>query len=258
MTKLACLSHRIQVLSFTIVLGMGAVSAWAAHPIVSDDTGTQGQGHWQYELSHDWGREKDSVQAVTRIKNVSTTLTYGLREDWDLALTLGHDHDSDAASTHSGLGDMLVQSKWRFAGSAEGWSMAFKPALSLPTGSASKGFGTGHSTLALGLLAQYASQNWRFLANAGWQWNRNQLAQREHIWSSSLAALYSPQANWTIMADWALQRTPDLQSQRFEQQLTLGLAWHPTPDWDWDVGYRSNLRNTEAARSIGLGMAYRW
>jgi hypothetical protein len=247
---------------FRTLSGLGltalACSVWAAHPIVSDDTGTQGAGHWQYELSQDWAHETEPGIAPDRSHATSSTLTYGLRDNLDLAVSVAHDHDNDSSVVHNGMADVLLQGKWRFYDDQKAWSMALKPVLSLPTGSTSKGFGTGRTTAALAWVGQYQQDAWSVLGNAGLQWNRNKLGQYQHIWSASVATIYRPQEQWSIMADWSVHRALDPSAQQHPQLLTLGLAWHPRSNWDLDVGYRRNLHGDSALRSTGVGMAYRW
>ena len=72
----------------------GAVSlyiplAQAAHPLVTEDTGTQGQGHYQFEFSVDQTRTADAG-AVVHNRVFSTTLTYGLTDTLDVAISLPH------------------------------------------------------------------------------------------------------------------------------------------------------------------------
>ena len=37
---------------------LAGASAWAAHPLITDDTGTQGTGHWQLEINTDQTRSR--------------------------------------------------------------------------------------------------------------------------------------------------------------------------------------------------------
>lgn len=249
---------RIQQFFFWVLVAFISPQSWAAHPLVTDDTGTQGQGKWQYELSQDAEKQALDPVAMARHSNLSTTLTYGLNNNSDIAISLSHEHSSDPASIHSGIGDVLLQSKWRFYENAQGWSLALKPVVSLPTGNTHKGFGAGHSTVAGNLIAQYSQQSWLWMGNVGVQWNHNRLQEYETVWNASLASTYALGEQWALMAEWSVHRDPDPNVTYHPQQITTGLAWHPTPALDLDLGLRRSVRHAEHIHGAGAGLTYRW
>ena len=78
----------------------------AAHPLVSDDTGTQGAGRWQFEASADRTRERDDG-LVAREHEVAFTLTRGLSDTLDLAIGLPWLRlAASGAPTQRGAGDL--------------------------------------------------------------------------------------------------------------------------------------------------------
>ena len=49
-----------------VALLLIACPSWAAHPLITDDTGTQGKGKFQLELNgqYDWDKEKSEDVSV--------------------------------------------------------------------------------------------------------------------------------------------------------------------------------------------------
>lgn len=70
-------------------------SSWAAHPYITDDTGTQGTGNWQLELlaEHDRNaRTADpgggALHQVCKVILFNPVLTYGVHDTLDVAFGL--------------------------------------------------------------------------------------------------------------------------------------------------------------------------
>ncbi|MCX5824280.1 MAG: hypothetical protein NTY86_12455 [Deltaproteobacteria bacterium] len=65
--------------------------AWGAHPLITDDAGTQGKGKFQVEVSGQYDSDKETVNGVSAESTgaqVATTLSYGFIENADLVLSL--------------------------------------------------------------------------------------------------------------------------------------------------------------------------
>ena len=172
-------------------LCLAATAAMAAHPLVSDDTGTQGRGHSQFELSTDRDRTRTDA-GVERAQSTAATYSYGVHDDVDLGISVPHVYQRAPGEAHQqGLGDVALQAKWRFH-AGERWSLALKPAVTLPSGSHGKGLGNGRATTALHLLAQYEAEPVTWLVNVGGTHNNSRDGQRKALWSASTALLYTP------------------------------------------------------------------
>ncbi len=117
--------------------------SFAAHPLVTDDTGTQGKGKFQFELNGSYGRNKDNGVA-TKTTQISTALTYGLSDTADIVFTLPYEHikkeDSGVVTKGDGISDISFEIKWRFY-EKDGLSFGFKPGFALPTGDEGKWLG---------------------------------------------------------------------------------------------------------------------
>ena len=66
-------------------------TALAAHPLLTEDTGTQGTGHVQLELTHDLSHAKDAA-SDTRARRINAVLSVGLAENLDVIIGVVETH----------------------------------------------------------------------------------------------------------------------------------------------------------------------
>ena len=100
-----------------------AGAAMAAHPLITDDTGTQGKGRSQFELNSDHDRTRTDA-GIERVQSGSAGFTYGVHDDVDLGISLPHTSRRVPGEVRQqGVGDVTLQAKWRFH-SGERWSLA--------------------------------------------------------------------------------------------------------------------------------------
>lgn len=151
----------------------------AAHPYITDDTGTQGTGKWQLELMAERGRNARSadpgggpVHQVRTATLFNPVLTYGILDTLDIALGLNHlrqrtTEDGIGIQSDAGAGDSTLELKWRFH-DANGLSLALKPALVLPSGDENRGLGTGRFAWGANVIATRAAKPWVLLAGVAY------------------------------------------------------------------------------------------
>ncbi|MDR2128296.1 MAG: transporter [Burkholderiaceae bacterium] len=232
--------------------------AHAGHPLVSDDTGTQGTGNWQFEANTDYTSVKEEG-IKSRSWAVNAALAYGLIEPLDISINVPLQRDkTDGESAQKGIGDVSLVAKWRFYENDNGWSVALKPEVTLPTGKESKGLGAGRATAALSLLGQYEQAGWIWLVNAGLTYNDNKVDERKSLWSASTALLYSPNEQWTFAVDTGLSRNPDKGSSKKPAYAVLGAIYHVNKDLDLDIGYQRSLQSGPTEHTVGVGLTMRW
>lgn len=231
--------------------------AQAAHPLLTDDTGTQGAGNWQLELNTDHTRTRDAG-ATGWQRSAAGTWTHGVADTLDLALGLPWLQVSEPGEARGrGVGDATLQAKWRFYDDGVGWSLGLRPAITLPTGSSSTGLGNGRATAGVALLSTLERGDWTWLANAGYTWNRNAVGDRQHLWAVSSALLYAVTPQWSLAADVGVARSADIAAGTVRYGL-LGAIWHVNKDLDLDVGWRRTLEGGAASQTLGAGMTVRW
>src|SRR3990172_7348403 len=114
------MSKKIQsaVLTVGFIVAITAGTAFAAHPLITDDTGTQGKGKAQLELIGEYGVDKE--EGVTeKGYEVPTVpfLSYGITDSMDLVFGLPYAlvtvEDAEITTAVRGATDMSIELKTR-------------------------------------------------------------------------------------------------------------------------------------------------
>ena len=205
---------------FFALLILSSVS-YAAHPLITDDTGTQGKGKFQVELNSEVGFDKEKDEGITtkeRGSEVSTILSYGITDNVDVVLGVPYQwnkawEDGDMTSDEDGVSDMSIELKWRFY-EAEGLGLALKPGITLPTGNEEKGLGSGRMSYGLTFITTKEIEPWAFHLNLAYTHNEYKLeedkdANRKDIWHASLASQVEVIKDLSIVANIGVEKNAD-------------------------------------------------
>lgn len=154
------------------LLALATTRAGASPPYVLDDGDVEPVGHVEIDLG---------PLATTGSGGTSGDLTY---LEADLGVRPGLETDLSGAAAfaqagpqpraqrvHIGFGDLELQEKLRVVDQdqAPGWpSVALDPTLTVPTGSARRGLGTGHAQLLLPVWASRDFGPWILFGGGGW------------------------------------------------------------------------------------------
>lgn len=248
---------RFSTCALTASLLVASVSAQAAHPLLTDDTGTQGGGNWQLEINTDHTRARDGAETSWE-RAAGVALTRGVTGALDLAVSVPWMQASEPGEARRrGVGDTTLQAKWRFHDDENGWSLALRPAVMLPTGNATRGLGNGRASAGVALISTLERGAWTWLANAGYTWNDNRIGDRKSLWSLSTALLHSLAPRWSLAVDVGISRSAD-PGVRHDTYGLVGVIYHASKDLDLDVGWRRSLGAAPAANTLGAGMTLRW
>ena len=242
-----------------------ACPLWAAHPLITDDTGTQGKGSFQLELNGQHDRDKEDVGGIS-VKatgvEVAATLSYGIVDNVDLVLSLpyiwGREKEDDSVVyKENGIGDASFEAKIKFF-EKEGFSLALKPGISLPTGDEDKGLGTGKLGGQIYLIATQEVEPFAFHANLGYIRNENDADEREDIWHASLAATLEIVKDLNLVANIGVERNPDTEASEDPVFLIGGVIYSINENFDIDFGVKCGLTDSETD-IIGLaGLTFRF
>ena len=234
-----------------VLLGAVAAPAFAAHPFITEDTGTQGAGRWQLEANGERNRDREEDETV-RGSALGAVLSYGFIENADLQAGIPwQDNGID-----KGRGDAAIDVKWRFRESGP-LSFGLKPGITLPTGDDDRGLGAGRVTWgALGILS-YDTEAWAVHSHVGYRRNRNTQEQRENLKHFSVLGMYKPFDALRLGLDLSFDTNPDPGSDKTVRQTVLGAIYSLTKDFDLDIGYR---RGNDPAidRAFMAGVTLRW
>ncbi|GAC1523252.1 MAG: transporter [Collimonas sp.] len=239
-------------------------AAHAAHPLVTDNTGTQDSNHQQIELNTDWLRQNDVHSHV-----VNFTYSYGLLENLDLYV-----NPPATVSSPSGINDIALGVKWRFL-EVDDFSFALKPELTFPSGDPDQGLGHGETSMSLTLIGSYQSGDWAFSGNVAANYNRyrllsDQQANRNVLWRASVAAIYEVTPKWSLAFDGGItsnsERASDSSGDRHASSnpgyLLTGVIYSPNPNLDLDAGIKFGIGCGACAaqthRQLGAGITWRF
>lgn len=245
-----------------VFLALGALHPGivrAAHPMITEDTGTQGQNRFQMELTAEQGYN-DEDYAVEHERQLAATFSWGVRDDLDLVISVPYLRISSDASgdieTHSGRSDIGLDVKWRFFENDD-FSMALKPGVTFPTGDETMGFGSGKSAHSLYLVTSIEPKPWAFHLHLGYLRNRNLADERENIWHVSIGG-WREAGKLKIVGDIGMNANADKSSNVDPAFLVFGAIYSVTDDLDLDAGIKKGLTNPETDYTLLGGMAFRF
>jgi hypothetical protein len=269
-----CAALASRLLATSAFLLSPSALLFAAHPFITDDADTQGRGNWQIELQAEQGRHDATVSGVrqrTRETLFNPVLTYGVLENVEVALGgnyLRSRVSENGASTESasGISDTTIEIKWNFS-DKDGFSMALKPGISLPTGDEQRGLGTGKISGGVNFIVGYEAEPWTWLANVEYFRARYRLGQdaadnRANLWRMSTGAAYEVREGARLVGEAGV-RTNEARNDPFfpgrhAQYAMLGLIYSPTDKIDFDIGWRKALNRAETDTVFLVGATFRW
>lgn len=231
-----------------------AVPAFAEHPLITDDAGTQGKGKAQLELVVEYSRAEDAgVVEKTVVVPTMPVLSIGLRDDVDVVSGISYQRttveDAESRLTRAGAGDFALDVKWRFY-ERGGLGLAIKPGLTLPTGDDEKGLGAGKSTQRLFAIATREAGPWAFHANAGYTRNANRAGDREALWHASAAATRVVVEGLKATANVGVDTDTDPASRRMPAYVLGGLVYAVSERLALDIGAKRSFNASATVYAV--------
>jgi hypothetical protein len=246
----------LMLVSILLVAG----TSYAAIPLVTDDTGTQGKGKFQLELSGEYAHDKE--ESVTdKAGEFSAALTYGITDPIDIVLSIPyqswHSDDSGSKTSESGLSDLAIETKWRFY-EKEGFSFALKPGFTIPTGDYKKDLGNGKMTYYLYFITSKEMNPWSFHLNLAYIRNENKEDDRKDIWHASLASTVDVMKNLKLVGDIGVESNPESSSSNPPAYILGGLIYSPGENFDIGLGLKGGLTKSETDIAVRGGITWRF
>jgi hypothetical protein len=251
-----------------VMLAVG--SAFGAHPLITDDTGTQGKGKFQVELTGEYGHDSESeldVSSKESSGSLEMVFSAGLVDSVDLVLAVPYEwsrvkeNDTVSADT-DGLGDVSLELKWRFF-EKSGFSLAFKPAVSFPSGNTDKGLGAGKVGYRATLIATQELDPFAVHVNLAYSHTPFKLeedkdANRRDIWHASVAGTAEVMKGLQLAANVGLETNPDKTSDTPPAFFIGGAIYSLTDYLDLDLGVKVGLTKPETDVALLAGVALRF
>lgn len=248
-----------------VMIAFASGFAFAAHPLITDDAGTQGKGKFQLEVNGQYDSDKETVEGVS-VKSTGgqagAALSYGVIENADLVLNLPYacgkvTEASISVYNEKGLSDISCEFKWRFF-EKDGLSFGLKPGISLPTGNDEKGLGTGKTGYHVILIVSKEVAPWAFHANLGIIRNENRADERKNLWHASLAATYEAIKNLKIVVNAGIVRNADKAADNAPAFVIAGAIYSIAENIDIDCGVKYGVNSSETDMSVLAGSAFRF
>jgi hypothetical protein len=257
---------------FATALMLCSTPLFAAMPLQTDDTGTQGKGHCQIEIGIESARDKENEEEVSYKMTggaLSATITCGLTDCIDLVAGLPVEwytekEDGIKMADENGIGDLALQIKWRFYEMPDsGFSLALKPGLTIPTGDDEKGLGTGKVSGDVTLIATHEAKLATFHFNLGYSHTEYKLdevseASRKNIWHASVAAELNVTEKLRAVGDLGIETNSEKESDSDPAYILGGFIYGVNDSLDLDIGIRSGLNEAETDTSLLAGVTMRF
>jgi len=259
--KETMLKIRGKVLLLLCMTALPAVTAFAAHPLITDDTGTQGKGKSQVEVNGEFAHDDDDGSKAETTE-VAAILSYGALDNLDIIIRVPFQRlrvkeDGDAAARENGLSDVSTEVKWRFF-EEEKFSLALKPGVSLPTGDDENGLGSGKVNLSIFLIATGDFEPLLLHANLGYVRNENDADERKNLWHASVGAEYAAAEKLTLVGDIGVEQNTDQNVHARPVFILGGLIYSLSEQLDIDFGVNGGLNEPETDYAILAGIAWRF
>ncbi|OGW27259.1 MAG: hypothetical protein A2X59_07490 [Nitrospirae bacterium GWC2_42_7] len=245
------MKHYFIAISFW--LSILSMPVYAAHPLITDDTGTQGKGKFQMEVNAEYASDSGNTETA-----LGVSLSAGLLENLDAVIGLPYiflkeKDDAGEWGREDGISDLSVSLKWRFY-ERDGLSFAVKPGMTLPTGDEEE-LGEGKATYSLFLITTKELEPFTLHLNLGYIANRKEVRD---IWHFCMAGEYAATKRLKIVGNIGGETNPDSASSVHPLFVLGGLIYKLTDSFDIDFGVKAGLNKAEADYTLLAGIAFRF
>jgi hypothetical protein len=250
-----------------LAIGAFALPAAAFQPLVTDDTGTQGERGNQVEFSIDTDRTKEAGE-TTRTRTLPLTYTRGLSDALDVFAGISHVRirSSSPGADASGSGNPVLGAKWRFFESESSkTSLGLKPEILLPVSHAREtiGLGNGRTSWALTFIVTQEVAFGAIHANLATARNRfrDPLAPISTATAVSIAPVWDVAPGWKLALDLGYEAESAGGVKTRTRFAELGAIYSPSENLDFALGV---IRSTNSAdprlttNSATLGVTWRF
>jgi hypothetical protein len=228
-------------------------AAFAAHPLQTEDTGTQGLGNVEIENGFSRARFDSTTLAVYQPQ-----LSVGLANPFDAIVQPSVERrQSSGQPAVEGLGDTNLDGKWRFWGD-DPWSLAIRAGVLLPT--SRKGLGLQHGEVsehAL-LVATWNDAPTTVHANFGLTRVPRAAGARTTVAHLSAAVMQAIGQRLILTADCEIDQDPAAARRTWPGAALGGVIWRVRPGLDLDIGYQRSFDAQSLNRQWLAGLTWRF
>ena len=238
---------------------------FAAHPLATDDAGTNGMLKFQIETSGEFGWDKqDPATADSQAFNLGVSA--GLLDSLDLSLAFPYAWqrvtvDGAAVIDNSGFNDLSLALKWRFLELGPA-SFALKPSITFPTGNYERSLGAGRPAYGVTLISTVEFKPVAIHANAGYTHQKyldaDRDASRENLWNFSLAGSLEVMNGVQLVAEIGTATNADNASTVWPTFLTGGIIYSAAEWLDLSLGVKGGLNEPKTDVALLAGLTFKF
>lgn len=247
-----------------IALGIAIIACpsilFAAHPLITDDTGTQGKGKLQIESNYEYGVDKDGGDEF-KSGVLNNTISFGISENVDGVFSLPYMWWKDGANNlkQSGISDISVQLKYKFyENEKNGVSFGIKPGFSIPSGDEKKGLGSGRMGYSGCFIVSKEFNSSGFHLNLGYSRNENKLDEKKDIYNASIAGFIRIKNNLNIVWDIGTRTNTDKGADNNPAYAIMGFIYSLLDNFDIDAGVKRGITSSETDWTYLFGLTWRY
>jgi hypothetical protein len=260
--------RRLTGMGVVIMLVAVPVVAVAMHPLITDDTGTQGKGAVLVESNVNYMKDNEY-----RSTAVPLAFTAGINETMDAGVDIPYLLLRPSAATgqpQSGFSDVNFKFKHRFYerekkdgehDQAER-SLAYQVAVSQPTGREDLGLGQGTTRWSARLLGTTEWESTEVSANLGYESSGKALRRGNFVFddavSLSVTAKYVRPKPWEPVAELAVIRVKGTDRYDRIAMLLAGIIYEPSERFYVDAGVRVGLNERSEDYALLAGFGYKF
>jgi hypothetical protein len=228
-------------------------AAFAAHPLQTEDTGTQGAAN--VEIENGLSRARFDSTALTIYQ---PQLSVGVATSVDAILQPALTRlQTPGRTAVTGWGDTNLDGKWRFWGS-DPWSLALRAGVLVPTSRKDLGLPHGEVSEHALLVATWDGAPATVHANLGLTRVPRALGTRTSVAHVSAAVMQSINDGLVVAADGEFHQASDPASKAWPGSLLGGLIWTARPGLDLDIGYHRSFSAQPVNRQWLAGLTWRF
>lgn len=246
-----------------------ATPAYAANPLATDDTATQGTLKFQLESNAEFGWNRDTGNGTTirtDSQSINEIITAGVFDPLDLILTLPFSWQQVSDNgvktyDHGGLNDISLALKWRFLEFGPA-SLAVKPSVTFPSGDYNRGLGNGRPAYGTTLISTVELKPASISANVGYTYQNYSDAirntSRQNIWNLSLAGTVEVITGLQVGAEIGTATNTDKASTVWPTFVTAGVIYSVIDNLDLSLGVKIGLTTPETDLALLPGISLRF
>jgi len=266
MQRITRRSIRAVIVAGMIVFSAG--TAFAGHPLITDDAGVVEVKHVEVELNGAYNHDRDTSGGVTR-RTESTEgevkITTGVYKDVHIALTLPYtfnswgSEDNRISERNSGFGDLTAEIKYKFL-ELHGFEFTAKPYLIMPTGKYSAGLSDGRWGFGGALIStkEFAEGKYAVHANVVYEYHDYKDPAVRHetrsdLWRGSVAGEAEVLKGLKAMVDFGVGTATDRAINDVASYALVGTSYEVCKNFELNAGIKFGLTKAEDDLSVLWG-----